>query len=147
MNSDPNPANNNVSEHEWQLQELALHEERTGIASGDKNARLQRYRLLARVLREPLPQTLPADFAARLARLAEAEIQRSKLLDLRFEKALLLTFLLIFGLAVAFVITLYGDEWLRSIPSVHSSAMQWLLALAACIGISRAMQPWRSNVA
>ena len=147
MNSDLNPSNHNTSEYEWQLQERALQQERTGIASGEKNSRLQRYRLLARVLREPLPPGLPANFAAQVARLAEAEIERGKLLDMRFEKTMLLVFLLLFGLATAVAITLYGSVWLPSITNAHSSAMQWLLALAACVGISRAMQPWRSNSA
>ena len=58
MNSPSPPNETNV---EWVLQERARQEERSRTAVGP-GARLNRYRLISRVLHEPLRETLPRDF-------------------------------------------------------------------------------------
>ena len=50
-------------ETEWALQERARKEERSSAAVAP-GARLSHYRLISRVLHEPLAETLPRDFAA-----------------------------------------------------------------------------------
>ena len=47
-------------EREWQLQERALRDERTGRA-GDPD--IAAYRRVARALRQPQPDRLPSNFA------------------------------------------------------------------------------------
>jgi hypothetical protein len=59
--STQNPAN-----AEWALQERAFEEERDRMAVGYA-APVNRYRLIARVLSEPLLEGLPDDFAATVA--------------------------------------------------------------------------------
>ena len=58
------PIDIHIDEREWQAQERALQEERLHL-TGDP--RLAAYRRIARALRQPLPDALPADFARRLA--------------------------------------------------------------------------------
>ena len=61
--SHPVPPFDDAHEREWQAQEHALQAERLGLDPAGDNARVRRYRLLARALRQPLPETLPGDFA------------------------------------------------------------------------------------
>src|SRR6185503_17201786 len=67
MNHDLPPFDDPAREREWLAQERALDAERRGLAPAGDNARVRRYRLLARALREPMPVALPADFARRMA--------------------------------------------------------------------------------
>ena len=124
-------------EREWQLQERALREERDGAAGGDEPV-LAQYRQVARALRAPLPDALPADFAALVAARAGARARA----DGRVEQ--LITQLLLAALAFAGVGTarVYGGDWWRaSAPLLPSPqhlgvALQWGLAIAGCLGLS-----------
>src|SRR5215472_4737420 len=60
---------------EWTLQERAREAERNRTAVGDA-APLNRYRLISRVLNEPLIETLPDDFAATVAAACEPARER-----------------------------------------------------------------------
>ena len=77
MNHDLPPFDDAAREREWQAQEHALRAERLGLDPAAGDARVRRYRLLARALREPMPDALPADFAQRMAaQVAAAPAQR-----------------------------------------------------------------------
>jgi hypothetical protein len=60
------------ADREWSDQERGLREERLGLASAGAEPRVAQYRLLARVLSEPAEDSLPHNFAALVARRAEA---------------------------------------------------------------------------
>lgn len=122
-----------IDNREWQAQERALQEERLHL-TGDP--RLAAYRQVARVLRQPLPDALPADFARRLA----AQVGQVPL-DMRFEQRLVRGLALALGLSGAIVAAMYGQAWLSAIlaalpASVSGVAAHWLLALVACVGVS-----------
>lgn len=124
-------------EREWQLQERALQDEREGTPPGDEPA-LAQYRRVARALRSPLAEGLPADFAAQVAAAASARAR----VDGRLEQVL--TQSLLATLAFAGVITamLYGGDWWRASASLLpppqrlGMALQWGLAIAGCLGLS-----------
>lgn len=125
-------------EREWLAQERALRRERLHLDPGVDDARAQRYRLLARVLREPHADGLPTDFAQQLAgRVAGAP---AKVVDLRFERVLTASLGLAMLLAAIVVGMLYGGSWLSafsvSVPTPPPAALRWLLAFGGCIGMS-----------
>lgn len=132
-----------VDEREWQAQERALQEERLHLGGGDP--RLGSYRAIARALRQPLPHGLPADFARQLA----ARLGRAPL-DTRVEQGLLRGLVALFGLSGAVVAAMYGQAWLPAIlavlPASSPNAMPWLLAVAACVGMSWAFDQLRNGV-
>lgn len=53
---------------EWERQERALHEERARLPIGERDPVLARYRLIARALRSPAMEPLPAHFTAAVMR-------------------------------------------------------------------------------
>jgi len=122
-----------IDEREWQAQERALQAERLHLSDADP--RLGAYRAIARTLRQPLPHGLPADFASQLA----ARLGRAPL-DTRVEQGLLRGLLTLFALSGAVVAAMYGQAWLPAIvavlPASSPNAMHWLLAVAACVGMS-----------
>ena len=61
-----NTPTDHFDEREWRLQERALREERLASADGGDDG-IAAYRKVVRALREPLPDALPADFAANVA--------------------------------------------------------------------------------
>jgi len=63
---------------EWELQERGRDEERIQAPPGDA-PRLNRYRLIARALHEPLAERLPRDFASTVAAAAETPLARNVL--------------------------------------------------------------------
>jgi hypothetical protein len=132
-----------IDEREWQAQERALQEERLHLASGDP--RLAPYRAVARVLRQPVPHGLPADFARALA----ARLGRAPL-DTRVEQGLLRGLVALFGLSAAVVAALYGQAWVPAIlavlPASSPNATHWLLAVVACVGMSWAFDQLRKGV-
>ena len=120
-------------EHEWQAQERALQQERSGLPDS-ADPRVARYRLIARALRQPLPDALPADFARRIAAQVETPALDTRL-ELRSQIALV-ALLLISGGVVALI---YGESWGAAIASVLPSSATtsgWALALIACLGVS-----------
>jgi hypothetical protein len=122
-----------VDEREWQAQERALQEERLHL-TGDP--RLAAYRRIARALRQPLPDALPADFARQLA----ARVGQVPL-DTRFEQGLVRGLAALLALSGAVAAALYGQSWLPAIAaalpaSASGVAAHWLLALGACVGMS-----------
>ena len=128
-------------EREWQLQERALREERDGAPAGEEPA-LAQYRRVARALRSPLPDALPADFAAQVAARAVARAHSGDRLE-RILTQLLLALLAFSGVVAAMV---WGGDWWRSSAALLPSprhldvALPWAVAVAACLGLSWAME-------
>ena len=131
-----------IDEREWQAQERAMREARDGTASTDPMA--MRYRRVADALREPLPDLLPPDFAAQVARQAEATATAPVIAeppaDKGFEFNLMRGLLGLLGLGSAVVAAMYGRAWLApTLELLHldsNVAVNWALALAACVGAS-----------
>ena len=137
-----------IDEHEWQAQERALREERAGaIAAGD-DPLLARYRQVARALRRPLSDAPPADFARSVAlRMATAHAAP----DMRLEQQLLRALSLLLAVSAIAAMALYGSEWLRAFAAVLPSlavgtALNWALALAACLGLSWSFERLRRGL-
>lgn len=120
------------NEREWQLQEQALQAERSG-GSDAGSARLQQYRLLARVLAEPMAVGLPPGFAGEIARRAE----RERLLDGRIERRMLTISLGLFGLIGLLCLIVQGKAWLGRLfdmlPALSGLGGDWSLLALACL--------------
>ena len=132
-----------IDEREWQLQERALFEERSGAAPVD-DADLAGYRQVARALRAPMPPALPADFAARVAAQAHARAQAGS----RVEHLLTQALLAVLGIAGGVVVVQSGGTWWHEatarLPQQDVGlGLQWGLAIAACLGLSWAMEHLR----
>jgi hypothetical protein len=121
-------------EREWALQERALDAERRGEAPGG-DARLQRYRAVARALREPVVPSLPMDFARVVARRAREDAARAG----RFEQRFAVALVALLGGAGLFFLLRDGGAALASVPVATNA---WVLALAACVGVSTLAQWW-----
>jgi hypothetical protein len=141
---------NDAHEREWLAQERAMRRERLQLDPAGDDARSRRYRLLARALREPLPDALPADFAQHVAALATAAPARRAPGDGSFESALALALAIVLAIAAAAVVTLYGSTWLPSfaalLPAPHAPATRWLLALGGCLGASWLLGQWQRQI-
>ena len=127
-----------VDEREWQAQERALRDAREAMASTDPLA--LRYRAVVDALRAPLPDALPADFAATVA----AQV-RDAPLDARLEGSLVRTLVTLLGLSGAVTAAIYGRQWLPAIlDPLHldtASAMNWALALGVCMAMTWVAEP------
>ena len=141
--------NPNIDEHEWQAQERAMQDARAGLRSNDPEA--ARYRKVADALRTPVPDALPADFAAQVARLAESNARAPLLVQQAqngvMESRMLRASLWAMGLGSAVVVAMYGREWLApTLDLLHlesAVAMNWALALGACVGMTWATEQLR----
>jgi hypothetical protein len=140
------PFDDAAREREWLAQERAMRRERLQLDPAGDDARSQRYRLLARALREPLPDALPADFAQRLVARVAASPDRRAASGTRFEFALMLALATALAAAAGAVVAVYGSTWLPSfvalMPTPHAPAIRWLLALGGCLGASWLLGRW-----
>lgn len=140
---DPHP----VDEREWEAQERALRDARAGVPSQDPQS--ARYRAVVDALRQPVPEMLPADFAARVA--ARAGRMAPAPADAGVEGALVRGLAALLGLSGAVTAALYGQQWLPAILAPlrldSASALNWALALAACVGMNWLIEPLRRRVA
>lgn len=132
-----------LQELEWQAQERALREERERAGSQSTDARVAEYRLVARALRQSMPDGLPTDFARQLA----ARVGHVPL-DTRLERWL--TRLLIVAMAVSGIVAIliYGAGWwdavASSVPQTSAPMINWICAVAACMGGSWLFEQMRS---
>ncbi len=143
------PFDDAAHEREWLAQESAMRRERLQLDPAGGDARSRRYRLLARVLREPLPDALPADFAQRLAaRVAAAPASRAVSAS-SLESTLTLALAIVLAVAAGVVVAIYGSTWLPSfvtlLPTPHAPTTHWLLALAGCLGASWLLGLWQRH--
>jgi len=141
---------NPALEAEWQAQEQAMRTERANGAGDD--VRLQSYRAIARALREPLPDGLPADFAECMAQQVEAQAPQSAVFTTPFERITLGTMIALFGIAIGIAIALSASTTLQPVGEAvrqitHWVANPWLIALGVCLAVSTAMQQWMRTFA
>lgn len=150
MNHDIPSFDDAAHEREWQAQERALQAERLGLDPASDDARVRRYRLLARSLREPMPVALPADFARQMAAQVAASPTPTRATEGR------LVFTLTGLLAVTLVVTggvvlaMYGNTWLPTfrslLPASGAPATGWVMALGCCLGASWLLGVWQQHV-
>lgn len=143
IDDDIPPFDDAASEREWLAQESAMRRERLHLDPAGDDARSRRYRLLARALREPMPDGLPADFAQQLA----ARVAVSPKAAPRIEVVLMIALVVALVFAAAGATVIYGSAWLPSfsaiLPAPQAPAIRWLLALAGCLGVSWLLGQWR----
>lgn len=127
MSHEPKQPHDEAEEREWALQERAVQAERLSLdARGDEA--LMRYRAVTRALRQAPHETLPADFAQRVA----AQATRRGMASMTFE---LLVSLMLLGALLAMLLALivnYGDTWAqfaRSVAPLHGWLTPWMPAL------------------
>jgi hypothetical protein len=141
------PFDDAAREREWLAQEAAMRRERLQLDPAGDDARGRRYRLLARALREPLAETLPADFARQVAAQVAAAPARQGTADSRFESALLFALAGVLIVAGGFVTAIYGRAWLQPfaelLPTFQASTASWPLVLAGCLGGSWLLGRWQ----
>lgn len=130
-------------DNEWLAQERALQDERADVASSN-DPLVARYRVIVRALRQPQPAALPADFARTLA----AQVQHMPL-DTRVEQGLMRALVALMAVSGAVVAALYGQDWWPAIASLlplsSGVAINWALALAACVGASWLVEQVRNT--
>jgi anti-sigma factor RsiW len=118
------PSSDHGMEREWVLQERAVRAERLGLDVRDA-AKLQRYRAVARALRQPLDEDLPPDFASEVARNVRQQATDTMRLELYLSWTLLgVLAVLLLGLVVRYSSLL--QAWLSN---------PWLMALIACVAL------------
>jgi len=139
-------------EREWLAQERARLEARNPGATPADDPMVARYRKLSHALRTPMDDALPADFAANVARLAQAGI----VVDAPFEapdpileRKLTGVFVGLFAVAAVVVAAMYGSQWLPPILGLlhldSAVAVNWAMALAACVGATWATEQLRRH--
>ena len=127
------------AEQEWAAQEHSEREERLGLTTMGVEPRVAQYRLIARVLSEPVNDQLPPHFAAAVAARVEAASQPADdPIDRWLQRGL---FVLLALAAIAFwsgslVALISGDE-MRAVPAV-----QWAYAIGLCIALSFLIDIW-----
>ena len=130
-----------AAEREWLKQERALREERLGTPPPPGDADMQRYRLLARALSEPLDAELPARFAHEAAARIEAGERARKAAANRFEAALVAVVAALGAVLAGAAIVLAAPAGARALASLHPGGnLAWPIALACCLAASGA---WR----
>lgn len=143
------PFDDEAREREWQAQEQAMRRERLHLGSAGDAARVQRYRMLARALREAPQDSLPSDFAQRVAARAASAPAGNVVSYTRFEFILMAAIAIALVVAVVAVIALYGEAWLPPVstmlPAPGALATRWLLAFAGCIGLSWLLARWQPH--
>jgi hypothetical protein len=132
-------------QRDWDAQERALRAERGG-ESAASDAHAAQYRLVARALREPPLDSLPQDFAARVAARVTATAPArgtGERIESWLEGALVALLLC----AGAAALIAYNGDALRELsfklPEGAGLGIQtvvsWGLAVAACVGLSSAL--------
>jgi hypothetical protein len=129
---------------EWADQERAAHEERIGMATADMAPRVAQYRLIARVLREPVEDALPVNFAELVAARADAASHAAA--DRR-DSRIQGTLVALLGLAA---IGGYANDFAASLRHVVASqgdahvtaAVQWAGAIGLCLALTVAIEVW-----
>ena len=139
-------------DREWLAQERARLEARNPGATPSADPMVARYRRMSQALRMPMADALPDDFAAHVARLAQAGVVVDAPLDAPdavFERKLTNLFVGLFAIAAVVVAAIYGSQWLPPILDLlhldSAVAVNWALALAACVGTTWATEQLRRH--
>ena len=145
MNHDRTPQGplTDAEQREWLAQERAWRDARAGNAP-EEDPVAASYRTLMRALRTPLPDALPADFARSVAARAAKPATVDTSLEQQFQRLLLAALVVAALVACA----MYGGGWLRAsvaaLPLLdRATTVNWSAALAACLGLSWAMDVLR----
>ncbi|SFR91858.1 hypothetical protein SAMN05216570_0614 [Dyella sp. OK004] len=149
MNTHTPPPGNDAAEREWQAQERAVERERAGLDPAGDDARVLRYRVLARALKQPPEQALPADFAQRIARQVELSTANKASADPGFERYLQRILVAVLMVGSIVVAASHAREWLPSFTAAMPMAVltnPWLLAFACCVGLSQGIAHWQQRV-
>jgi hypothetical protein len=132
---------------EWSDQERAWREERLGVPSTHAEPRVAQYRLLARIMREPVEDSLPGNFAALVAERAEAASEMSRYtvegwIYRAFLSALALIAVVFFaGDAVVLLQHVFGSGG-GGVGEAQATVGRWVFAIAVCIAVSFVFEPW-----
>lgn len=136
MNTPNDPRFLEAAEREWALQEEALRRERLRAPAEQEDARTAEYRLIARALRHPPMEALPADFAAQVAARAQAAADA----DDRLERLLQRGLLGVMAFAALVVAGMYGASWwpafAQVLPSVSGDNVAWIATTAVGVGLT-----------
>ncbi len=127
----------NPDEREWQAQEAATDCVRSGGSLHELESMSASYVALVRTLHEPIDVQLPADFARRVAMLANAHAPAAEI-ESHLEQRLLLILIAVLGIAALAVSVVYGGNWLGTSVDFASRLVKpsLLLTLVSCLGIS-----------
>jgi hypothetical protein len=99
---------------------------------------------IERALRREPDAGPPADFARSVA----ARVARASATDARLERWLLRGLALVFACSALAVVALYGREWIAGFAlllpaAAGTTALNWLLALLACVALSWSFEQLR----
>jgi hypothetical protein len=128
---------------EWIDQEQAVRAERSGTTTADTGARVAQYRLIDRVLREPINEALLQGFAAMVAARAEAATQATvdrteRVIQGALVACLALTTLMGFGPDLVAVL----GHVARGAAGERSAAIQWSVAISVCLTLTLLVDIW-----
>ena len=140
------PFDDPAHEREWLAQESAMRRERLQLDPRNDDARTQRYRMLARSLRQPPEDGLPADFAQQMAR--QLGPVRARRFDAPFESSLIIVLCLVMLTGSMVFLAPYSAQWWHSLVTLSrsgTSSMSMLLAFAACIALTGLVGRWSSS--
>lgn len=140
MNTPIHRDDHDVPTDEWQAQERALRAERLGLAD-EHDPRASDYRRVARALRKPLPDPLPADFAESVVRLVGSGRSAREGLE-RLAGTGLLTVLVTTAIVLG---VWHGADWWQALATWLPPRLlhgPWTLSLAACLGLTLLAHAW-----
>lgn len=128
---------------EWIDQEQAVRDERLGMKPAGTGARVVQYRLIDRVLREPMNEAVPPGFAAMVA--ARVEAATAAAVD-RNERVIQGTLVACFALTalVGFgpdLVALLGHVAMGTTGG-RSGAIQWSVAISVCLTLTLLVDIW-----
>lgn len=127
-------------EAEWQAQERALEHERRGLPLDAADPRVAEYRLIARALRNPAMEPVPADLAAQIVQ----HVSAAQGLGERVEHWLLRILGVVLALVAMAAVAVYGASWTPAfaevVPRWSASSGDWSGVLIGCLAVSLAWQ-------
>lgn len=127
---------------EWQAQERALHEVRSGVQPPSEDIAVAQYRDIANALRQPPAEALPANFAECVARIASEPAGET-----RFEQILMRVLATVFALSALAALGIYGARLLAMLQSAtDAGGLRWTLGLAACLALSWSLDWMRQQL-
>jgi hypothetical protein len=144
------PFDDDTHEREWRAQEHARQAERLELDPAGDDARVRSYRVIARALRQPLPETLPDDFSQRVAAQVATLPAMPAPAGNRFESILLGVLAGIFLVAAAVVLARDEQTWLPALhamlPPADPHTLRWPLAFVGCLALSWLLSQWQRRV-
>src|SRR5258708_11608256 len=125
--TDDRPFDHPALEDEWRAQERALRAERECADNVHDDARMRSYRAIARTLRDPLSDALPADFAAQAAQRVAAQTRESAdtAFATPFERIAIGLMIALFGLAIGTAVALSASTALQPLGDAVRQAVTW----------------------